>query len=262
MLERLNTLWFGGRLGYLERLSIASALKVGHPVTVYSYEPGSLAGLPAGAEVADAREVMADERRVRLFEGKFKALGSDFFRYEVFANRLGYWVDLDVLFLRPLEFSEPYVFGWEKGGSINGAVLRLPAGSPMLEELRNIPEANWRPPFFGPRRTVLFYWQRLTKGEVKLEDLPWGAAGPAMITYLAHKYDLEQFSQPRPVFYPVPYDRAEDVFADADIVRSQLTPETRAIHLWNSRLKELVKRPPRLGSYIDLACREHGIVCA
>lgn len=261
MLEPLNSLWFGEQLGYIERLSIASALSMGHRVTIYSYEPGLLAGVPAGAEVADARDVMADERRVKLFAGKFKALGSDFFRYEVFAKGLGYWVDLDVLFLRPLDFPDPYVFGWEKHGSINGAVLRLPAGSPMLDGLRNIPETNWRPPFFGPKRTAKFYWQRLTRGEVKLEDLPWGAAGPEMITYLAKKYDLQRFAQPQSVFYPIPYDRAQDVFAHADTVRRRLSPETRAIHLWHSRLKELAKRPPPPGSYIAEACREYGIDC-
>jgi hypothetical protein len=262
MLERLNTLWFGGPLGYVEKLSVASALKVGHPVTIYSYDPDTLAGVPTGAEVADARAVMADERRVKLLRGKFAALGSDFFRYEVFAHRLGYWVDLDVLFLRPLDFAEEYVFGWEKEGSINGAVLRLPAGSKMLEELRNVPETNWRPPYFGPKRSMVYLWQRLSKGEVKLEDLPWGAAGPEMITYLAKREGLAHLAQPRPVFYPIPYEHAGDVFAeDASVVRARLTSETHAIHLWNSRLKEFLKRPPPAESFMAQACREHGVDC-
>ena len=261
MLERLNTLWFGDRLGYLERLSIASAQRQGHEVVLWSYEPDALRGVPDGVDVRDAREVMSDPRRVRLFEGKFKALGSDFFRYEICAKRLGYWVDLDLLFLRPLDFAEPYVFGWEKPGSINGAVLKIPADSPMLDELRAIPEKNWRPPFFGPRRTFLYYWRRFTKGEVKLEDLPWGAAGPAMITYLAGKHDLLRFVQPRSVFYPLPYERATDVYADAGVVQAQLSPDTHAIHFWNSRLRELAKQPPPEGSYMAQACRDHGIDC-
>src|SRR5579884_870849 len=81
----LNSLWFGDHLGYLEQLSIQSALRLGHPYTLYSYTPGALRGVPDGVTVRDAREVMSDPRRVRYFEGKFKALGSDFFRYEIFA---------------------------------------------------------------------------------------------------------------------------------------------------------------------------------
>src|SRR5947209_6880287 len=83
MHDMLNSLWFGDELGYLERLSIKTALAAGHPYTLYSYEPDQLRGVPAGIEVKDAREVMDDPRRLRHFEGKFKALGSDFFRYEI-----------------------------------------------------------------------------------------------------------------------------------------------------------------------------------
>ncbi|RYF04347.1 MAG: hypothetical protein EOO77_29790, partial [Oxalobacteraceae bacterium] len=65
MLERLNTFWDGPRLGYLEQISIASALEQGHAYTVYSYEPDRLDGVPEGAELRDAREVMTDPRRTK-----------------------------------------------------------------------------------------------------------------------------------------------------------------------------------------------------
>ncbi|MGX7953612.1 hypothetical protein ACWPM1_13750 [Tsuneonella sp. HG249] len=258
-MDRLNTLWFEGRLGYMEQLSIASALAQGHQVRIFSYNPGTLAGVPDAVEMRDAREVMDDERRVRLFEGKYKALGSDFFRYELFAKGLGYWMDLDVILLRPLDYELDHVFGWEHDTSINGAILKLPADSPMLHELRNVPETNWLPPFFGPRRTLLYYWQRFRRGEVKLEDLPWGAAGPALITYLARKHGKQHLAQAREVFYPVPYGRAEDLFAEARIVEGMLTPATRAVHMWHSRLTAWHDRAPPPGSYMDRVCRTYGI---
>jgi len=37
MLPRLNSLWIGEQLGYLEKLTLASALSVGHLFTIYSY---------------------------------------------------------------------------------------------------------------------------------------------------------------------------------------------------------------------------------
>ena len=258
MREMINSLWFGDQLGYLEQLSIRTALAAGHPYTLYSYEPGKLSRVPDGVQVADAREVMSDPRRIRYFEGKFKALGSDFFRYEIFAQSLGYWADLDVIFLRPLQFDDDYVFGWEKKNSINGAVLKIPTGSAMLEQLRNIPERDWCPPFFGPRRRLNYYIQRL-RGHVELEDLPWGAAGPAMITYLANALGLARKAQPVPVFYPVPYARAEMLFGPAQQVHSLITSETTAVHMWHSRLHTLAKQPPPRGSYIDELCREYDV---
>jgi hypothetical protein len=100
--DTINTLWFGNHLGYLERLSIASFLANGHKVNVFSYQPEILHGVPEGVDLRNAREVMDDPKRVRLFDGKLKALGSDFFRYEVFAKNLGYWADLDVILLKRL----------------------------------------------------------------------------------------------------------------------------------------------------------------
>lgn len=259
-METVNTLWFGGRLRYLEQLSIVSAMAVGHAVNLFSYDPKSISGVPAGVSVRDAREVMADPRRTRLFDGKFKALGSDFFRYEIFAKEMGYWVDLDVIFLKPLIFDDSYVFGWEndESTSINGAILRLPNG-PFLEELRSIPEENWCPPFFGPKQRVKYYWNRLTRGKVELEDLPWGVAGPGMITHLVKKFGLIEKVQPKEVFYPISYHDAAVIFEDVSVVEGRLSPNTAAIHMWNSRLRDLVNEPPRAGSYVADLCDRFGV---
>lgn len=257
-MERLNALWFGDRLGYLEQLSIKTALAQGHSYTLYSYSPEKLSGVPVGVKVRHAAEVMSDPRRVRHFDGKFKALGSDFFRYELLAKSLGYWVDLDLIFVRPLDLHEEYVFGWESPGSLNGAVLKLPAGSAMLEELRNIPEQNWCPPFFGPRTRLRYYWQR-ARGDVQLEDLPWGSAGPGMITYLVKKNGLATKAQATHVFYPLPYSEAKMLYGPASEVEALIKPDTIAIHMWHSHLGELAKNAPPEGSYISQLCRQYEI---
>lgn len=260
MLARFNSLWFGSELGYLEQLSIKSALALGHPYTLYSYEPEQLRGVPPGVDLRDASEVMSDPKRTKHFDGKFKALGSDFFRYELLAKELGYWVDLDLIYLKPFNFEDPYVFGWEREGSINGAVLKMPADSPMLKVLREIPERNWCPPFFGPRRKLLYYLARL-KGDVELEDLPWGAAGPALITHLAKTMSLAARAQAQTVFYPIDYFTAEVLFEDRATVEQQLSPDTHAIHMWHSRIVKRAGTTPPAGSYLADVCAEHGIAC-
>jgi len=256
MLKRLNSLWVGNEFGYIERLCVVSALTVGHEFTIYSYTPEKLCGVPIGAEIRDAREVMPDE-----LVGKYStALLADFFRYALLAKGLGYWVDLDVYFLRPFNFEDQYVFGWEHESSINNAILLIPPQSRMLSELRELPKINWRPPFFGPRRTLLFYWTRLLKGNIHPEDLPWGTFGPALVTYLAKKHGVAHLAQERSVFYPIRYQEADLLFSrPAAAVESILTPQTRAVHLWHSKLSgDTMICPPR-GSYLEVACRQHGI---
>ena len=99
----LNSLWVGDQLGILEQLCIRSALAAGHPFHLYSYEPSKLRGVPDGVEVRDAAEVMPRERMIAYAECNSYALGANFWRYELLGLGLGYWVDLDVLMLRPFD---------------------------------------------------------------------------------------------------------------------------------------------------------------
>jgi hypothetical protein len=258
MLDRLNSLWIGEQLGYVERLTMASALAVGHPFTLYSYTPEKLGGAPSGVEVRDAIEVVPYKELAHYFDGGWAALGTDFFRYAMQAKGLGYWVDLDLYFIRPLDFQDEYVFGWEHETSINGAVLRLPANSAMVRELCDIPHVNWRPPFYGPRKTAIFYWRRWTEGDIRPENYRWGTFGPMFLTYLAKKYGVAQKAKERSVFYPVRHRDANLFCGSTEFVNAKLTEETRTVHLWRSILNREARVSPPRGSYLEAVCRRHG----
>jgi hypothetical protein len=259
MFDRLNSLWIGEQLGYIEKLTMASALSVGHPFTLYSYTAEKLRGVPSGVEVRDANEVVPYKALAHYFDGGWAALGTDFFRYFMQAKGLGYWVDLDLYFIRPIDFQEEYVFGWEHETSINGAVLRLPANSDMVRELCDVPHANWRPPFYGPRKTAIFYWRRLTEGDIRPENYRWGTFGPMFLTYLAKKYGVARRAMERFVFYPVRHRHVELLYAPPEFVKAELTKETRTVHLWRSVLNREAKASPPRGSYLEAICRRHDL---
>ncbi|MBV9287068.1 MAG: hypothetical protein JO288_04470 [Hyphomicrobiales bacterium] len=258
MLDPLNSLWIGDKLGSIERLTMISALEVGHPFRLHSYCPEKLCGVPAGVEVRDANEVIERPALARYLDGGHAALGTDFFRYAMQAKGLGYWVDLDLYFLRPLDFDDDYVFGWEHDTSINGAVLRLPPDSAMVRELCQIPHLNWRPPFYGLRKTAQFYWRRLTEGDLRPENYRWGAFGPAVLTYLAKKHRVAKRAQKRSVFYPILHCEAKMAYGPPEPIESRLTGETRTVHLWSSVLSREARIAPP-GSWLDLVCRRHGL---
>lgn len=264
MLERLNSLWVGDQLGYIEQLCLVSAVAVGHPFTLYSYTPEVLRGVPKGIDLRDAREVMPEKKLVRYSDSGYSdsgsiTLGADFFRYSLLAKNLGYWVDMDLCFLKPLDFKEPYVFGWESEIFINNAVLRIPAQSNMVRDLCELPQTNRRPPWYGPKRTLLYYWARLTKGDIKVEDLPWATFAPEMMTYVAKKYGIAEQAQKPWVFYPVKWQDARSLFGPADVIEKMIKPETRTVHMYNSQLSGLVNKPPPRGSYLDAVCRRYRI---
>ncbi len=155
-----------------------SAMSVGHGFVLYSYTPEKLGAVPKGVEVRDANEVVGYGALARYFDGGWAALGTDFFRYAMQAKALGAWVDLDLYFIRPIDFSDDYIFGWEHETSIDGAVLRLPPDSAMVRDLCSISHLNWRPPFYGPRNTLVFYWRRMMEGDLRPEHYRWGTFGP------------------------------------------------------------------------------------
>ena len=259
MLERLNSLWVGKTLGYVEQICLASALSVGHKFTLYSYTPETLKHVPTGVELRDAREVMPEERLVRYSDSGAIQLGANFFRYALLAKGVGYWVDMDFQFLQPLNFSEPYVFGWEYAGWINNALLRAPAESNLVRDLCDLPQTNRRPPWFGPRRSLYYYWNRLTKGDIEVQDLPWGTFSSGMVTYVAKKYGVANQAQKPWVFYPVRWKDGPALMGPAEKIEEMLRPETRAVHMWYSHLVRFVDKPPPRGSYLDIACRRYGV---
>jgi hypothetical protein len=259
MLPKLNSLWIGDELGYIEKLSLISAISVGHSCALYSYTPERLRGVPSGVEVRDANQVAPYQALAHYFEGGSAALGTDFFRYAMQAKGLGTWVDLDLYFLRPIDFDDDYLFGWEHRTSINGAVLRLPANSDMVRELCQIPQVNWRPPFYGPRKTVIFYWRRLTEGDIRPENYRWGTFGPMFLTYLARKYGVAKCAKKRSVFYPVTHRDWKLLCGPPEVVKAELTGETRTVHLWRSVLSRKVGDAPPPGSYLEAICRDHGL---
>ncbi len=261
MLSRLNSLWVGNKIGWIENLCLRSAIAAGHPFTVYSYTPDKLIGLPPGIDLADAREVMPENMLLRYANSGAIQLGSNLFRYHLLKKSLGYWVDMDFYILKPLKFTEAYVFGFERRDSINNALLKIPANSKMLETILLQIRPNKRPPWYGPKRTLIYYAQRIKNGPIGVEDLPWGTFGPQLVTYAARKSGVYHAAQPQSVFYPVPYDQVGLFLEATDIARQKTEHKnTVAIHLYRSALLGQLKgRVPPDGSYLARACKKFGV---
>lgn len=258
-LPRLHSLWVGARLNYLERLCLASAKATGHQFTLWSYDPDHLAGVPEGTDLRDAAEVMPKERLLRYRDSGSVALGANLWRIELQAKGLGCWVDMDFIFLRPFEFESEYIFGLEYEGWINNAVVHAPAKSALVSDLQTIPRANMVPPWWGPKNKAKFLWRRFQHGPIQLEDYPWGTFSAGLLTYAIKRNGLIHEAQSPDTFYPVRYKDALALYEDAHHVEEMVTENTRAIHMWNSRLEGKKETPPARGTYVDKMCRLYDV---
>ena len=254
-LPKLNSLWVGQKLSYLERLCLASAKAVGHEFTLWSYDPEKLEGVPEGTDVRNAAEVMPKERLLCYSDSGSVALGANLWRIELQAKGLGCWVDMDIIFLRPLNFESDYIFGLEHEGWINNAVVYAPAGSNLVRDLQSIPRTDLVPPWWGPRRKLEFLWRRFREGPIEIQDYPWGTFSAGLLTYAIKENSLLSEAQGPEVLYPVRYKDALALYDAASHVERMVTENTRAVHMWNSRLSGFKEAPPPRGTYIDKMCR-------
>lgn len=138
----VQSLWVGPELSQLEIYSIKSYLKTGHTFHLYTYE--KVKKVPKGVIIKDGNKIIPKKE---LFDFKSSYLPfSDIFRYKLLYEKGDYWVDMDMIALRKLDFEEPFVFSSErtiqKGAYKNSkpyvaniGVLKAPPKSEFYKEL-------------------------------------------------------------------------------------------------------------------------------
>jgi hypothetical protein len=138
----VQSLWVGNDLSDMEKYSIQSFLNVGHEFHLYTYE--KIGGIPKGVKIKDGNEIMPAAEIFRLKETFLPF--SDIFRYKMLYEKGHYWVDLDLICIKKLDFKDEFVFSSErtiqKGAYKmkvkyvpNIGVLKAPAKSPFYKEL-------------------------------------------------------------------------------------------------------------------------------
>jgi hypothetical protein len=193
----------------MERLSIASFLANGHSYHLYVYD--DVKHVPAGAILEDAEAIVPASMIFKYKAADSYAGFSNYFRYKLLLDRGGWWVDTDVVCLRPFDFEGEYVFVSEVTGSgmevITSAVIKAPADSQLMR----------------------FAWEVcLSKDPQKIQ---WGETGLRLMQQAVARFQLGRFRKPYTNFCPITHPQWRSVLeADAGPV---LTCGAYAVHLWN-----------------------------
>ena len=137
----IHGLWIGSELSPLELLTLHSFTRHGHAFHLWVYE-GLANKLPAGVILKDANSIIpsnevysrkyADPKH-KIGKGSFGSPFSDLFRYKLLYEQGGWWVDMDVTCLRPLNFSNNYVFRSHPILPMIGNVMKVPKGCPLMK---------------------------------------------------------------------------------------------------------------------------------
>lgn len=209
----IQSLWVGDRLTALERLSIQSFLDHGHAVRLYAYR--ELPDLPAGAVLCDGNEILAESQVFQYRSRPTFAAFSNFFRYKLLLERGGFWVDTDLVCLRPFAFPPRHVFASERvrrrdRPGVSQVVTSCVIGAPPASA------------------AMAAAWQTcLGKDRGALE---WGEVGPPLVEAVVAAQGLERFVEEPDRFCPVSYRDWRDLIAAQP---PDLPPTAYAVHFWN-----------------------------
>src|SRR5437764_453286 len=131
----VHGLWIGPALSKLELLTIRSFVEHGHEFHLWVYDKID-SPLPEGAILRDGNAIFdrsaifqrdASDPENQLGAGSY-ATFSDLFRVKVLHDEGGIWSDMDVLCLRPVDISAPYIFRAHRMGAVMN-FIKAPKGS-------------------------------------------------------------------------------------------------------------------------------------
>ena len=262
--REVGTLWIGGSLSWMEQLCLKSFVDRGQKITLFSYE--DIPNVPQGVIQRNGREILDTDDFIKYEKKDSFALFADYFRIHMIAQNPGMiWVDTDVYCHRPMEYDSDYVMGFELPGGrrVNNAVLGLPVGSPILNDMLAFIEDRFSIPAFLKDSQQKEYAAAAKAGNpVHVTQQPWGVWGPLMVTHFMHKHRLLGKVQPLEAFYPITFPDRLKFLRRTKVVKDGLSPLTTALHLWASNKRELGLRhggvPPE-GSYFADLLKAHEI---
>lgn len=234
-LTNIAAFWGGGRLTYLQHLSLAAYRDAGHEVAVYSYAP--IENLPVWVKPRNARDVLPVSRAKALSD---LSLITSAFQYQLLAQVPGVVsASLDMCISAPLKPEEGYLLGWQSEAHLGGDLLALPPDSPALKALLDLTAGAHDP------------------------TMRWGSWGADALTREATKSGEAEHAADRAVFYPYSFaDRRQMI-----VRRMQLsalgTEKTRAYPLYGGGLARLLQRDqdgvPKYWSPLGALLRQHEV---
>lgn len=180
----IRGVWVGDHLSNIQKLCIKSFLDNGHDFHLYIYE-NFVDGIPEGCTVINGNEILPWGNRDRFISNNHF---SDYFRSVVTYQLGGFYTDMDIVCLKPFDFSEERVFvsEFQFNGTnprntepkINGCILKVPQNDPMTKEII----------------------ERIDAMDTRNPDLDWISVGPAQYRKAVPEFNHEKFIKHPDVF--------------------------------------------------------------
>ncbi len=260
MLPTIQSLWIGNPLSQIEKLCVKSYLDHGHIFYLYVYD--DVSGVPEGAVIKDANEILPERNVFRYRRGGLGGF-ANWFRYELLYNNGGFWVDMDTVCIKPFTFDNEMVFGETNINVIGAAVIGFPKGHKLMEGLSYACRHH--------NKTMPWDTAKDKKRKIKhalfrksREGAGYGTiGGPAVLTNALRYSGLYNQAKPFTYFYPISWQSWNAIFDNTFADDSAVYSNTYCLHLWHEAFRRISNFDKNANfdenSLIEQLKRKHGI---
>ena len=223
----IQSLWIGSSLSAMEQLCIYSFLSNGHPFHLYTY--GDVKNIPEGTIVKDASKIIGPDKIFKYKNLDTYAGFSNVFRYKLLLEKGSYWVDTDIVCLRPFDDNSDYLFAKSK--------REKKAGEPS--------EPFWMESCVikSPVDSAVMNYCYEESRDRNPNDLKFGEIGPFLLESAIKKYKLEEHIAKAETFCPVAHTNWKRLINGQHIISlieeaRMILHRSKGLHLWNEMWRQ------------------------
>jgi hypothetical protein len=236
--QALQTFWHGQAIGAYQLLCLRSFADRGHHVEVFTYDADLR--LPGWIERRNAAEILPREQVLRPLEGARFAIHGNLFRYALLHRRGGWWIDPDIVLLKPdLPDEKLFFAGQDVFHCTSTGVLKFSKGHPIVKAALD---------------------KTLAVGDTVAD---WEATGALLLTDLIRQHGLDSALRSRDPLGPLSWFEVPDLFDPArraDIERRCDSANFLQLHddVWRRAGVPHRLGPPE-GSMLDVLFKRHNV---
>ncbi len=209
----IQSLWIGNKLSIMEELSIISFLKNGHSFHLYVYE--NIDNIPKGTILKDANKIINKDKIFKYKDFDSYAGFANLFRYKLLLEKGNYWVDMDIICLKPFTFTEDYIF----------------AGFREKKQMFNWKLSVCNCVIKSPKNSELLEYCYTESSKLDSNNLTWGQTGPVLLSKAVKKFNLHSYVAHPNTFCPINWNESQKLINGKGF--NKYTKNSFAIHLWN-----------------------------
>lgn len=245
----IQSLWISGSLSKIEQLCISSFLFHGHEFHLYTYN--DIPNIPKGTTIKDANEIISEKHVFKYNNGSY-AIFSDWFRWKLLLVKGDFWVDTDIICVKPFNFdTNQIIFGLQEGLMAGIAVLGFPKNHELCKFLEGVcSNPHQLLPYDSKFWKLSKIFRRIKNSD--RSNIGWGeAGGPVGFTNALKMHSLLEQAKEFTYFYPIHYSNFQTIFNETLGDDINLFSTTYAIHFWNEMLRTRKEKYDKNGIYSE-----------